>query len=87
LRSSSPSGSIHSYVSLSSFSSLPPSPIPSSPHTYANKSPSPSHKRRKSTSSAREASTERRPKKGDADYVKRPENAFILFRRAACEER
>ncbi|KAJ3526777.1 hypothetical protein NMY22_g10032 [Coprinellus aureogranulatus] len=45
------------------------------------------HKRRKSTSSARDKSAERRPKKGDADYVKRPENAFILFRRAACEER
>lgn len=27
------------------------------------------------------------PKKGDADYVKRPENAFILFRRKCCEER
>lgn len=30
---------------------------------------------------------ERRPKKGEEDYVKRPENAFILFRRACCEER
>ncbi|KAF5390697.1 hypothetical protein D9757_002579 [Collybiopsis confluens] len=29
----------------------------------------------------------RRPKKGDDDYVKRPENAFILFRRKCCEER
>ncbi|KAJ3841246.1 hypothetical protein F5878DRAFT_658664 [Lentinula raphanica] len=28
---------------------------------------------------------ERRPKKGDEDYVKRPENAFILFRRKCCE--
>jgi hypothetical protein len=28
-----------------------------------------------------------RPKKGDAEYIKRPENAFILFRRACCEER
>ncbi|KAF7324621.1 Repressor ROX1 [Mycena kentingensis (nom. inval.)] len=26
----------------------------------------------------------RRPKKGDDDYVKRPENAFILFRRQCC---
>ncbi|KAJ6614020.1 hypothetical protein B0H10DRAFT_186470 [Mycena sp. CBHHK59/15] len=40
--------------------------------------------RRKSTSAAQE---ERRPKKGDEDYVKRPENAFILFRRKCCEER
>lgn len=30
---------------------------------------------------------ERRPKKGDDDYVKRPENAFILFRRKCCEDR
>ncbi|KIY47119.1 hypothetical protein FISHEDRAFT_74980 [Fistulina hepatica ATCC 64428] len=28
-----------------------------------------------------------RPRKGDEDYVKRPENAFILFRRKCCEER
>ncbi|KAJ7745531.1 hypothetical protein DFH07DRAFT_15187 [Mycena maculata] len=40
--------------------------------------------RRKSTSSAVE---ERRPKRGDNDYVKRPENAFILFRRKCCEDR
>ncbi|KAK0444643.1 uncharacterized protein EV420DRAFT_1648746 [Desarmillaria tabescens] len=30
---------------------------------------------------------ERRPKKGDEDYIKRPENAFILFRRKCCEDR
>lgn len=36
---------------------------------------------------ATEADAERRPKKGDADYIKRPENAFILFRRKCCEER
>ncbi|KAJ7241875.1 hypothetical protein C8J57DRAFT_1526674 [Mycena rebaudengoi] len=33
------------------------------------------------------AEAERRPKKGDDDYVKRPENAFILFRRRCCELR
>jgi len=42
------------------------------------------HKRRKSSSSD---IIERRPKKGDEDYVKRPENAFILFRRKCCEDR
>ena len=26
----------------------------------------------------------RRPKRGDEDYIKRPENAFILFRRECC---
>ena len=31
--------------------------------------------------------SERRPKKGDEDYIKRPENAFILFRRKCCEDR
>lgn len=41
------------------------------------------HKRRKSSSS----DVERRPKKGDEDYIKRPENAFILFRRKCCEDR
>ncbi|KAF7318486.1 HMG box domain-containing protein [Mycena chlorophos] len=41
--------------------------------------------RRKSSSTA--PTGERRPKKGDDDYVKRPENAFILFRRQACAER
>lgn len=29
---------------------------------------------------------ERRPNKGDGDYIKRPENAFILFRRKCCED-
>ena len=28
--------------------------------------------------------SERRPKRGDEDYIKRPENAFILFRRECC---
>lgn len=47
-------------------------------------SPVSTHKRRKSSTSL---DVERRPKKGDEDYVKRPENAFILFRRKCCEER
>lgn len=51
---------------------------PSSPMT---------HKRRKSASSTSDMIEQRRPKKGDEDYVKRPENAFILFRRKCCEER
>ncbi|KDQ51383.1 hypothetical protein JAAARDRAFT_91110, partial [Jaapia argillacea MUCL 33604] len=50
------------------------------------------HKRRGSSQSTCSdisvASNEpRRPKKGDGDYIKRPENAFILFRRKCCEER
>jgi hypothetical protein len=48
-------------------------------------SPPPStHKRRKSSCGS---DLERRPKKGDEDYIKRPENAFILFRRKCCEDR
>lgn len=42
-----------------------------------------SHRRRRSTVS----DIERRPKRGDEDYIKRPENAFILFRRKCCEDR
>ncbi|EKM57705.1 uncharacterized protein PHACADRAFT_58554, partial [Phanerochaete carnosa HHB-10118-sp] len=42
-----------------------------------------SHRRRRSTVS----DNERRPKRGDEDYIKRPENAFILFRRKCCEDR
>jgi len=47
--------------------------------------PSSSHRRRRSTVS--DIGSERRPKKGDEDYIKRPENAFILFRRKCCEDR
>ncbi|KAL4245378.1 hypothetical protein ABKN59_009487 [Abortiporus biennis] len=42
-----------------------------------------SHRRRRSVV----GENERRPKKGDEDYIKRPENAFILFRRKCCEDR
>ncbi|KAH8082815.1 hypothetical protein BXZ70DRAFT_586254 [Cristinia sonorae] len=42
-----------------------------------------SHRRRRSVA----GDNERRPKKGDDDYIKRPENAFILFRRKCCEDR
>lgn len=46
------------------------------------------HKRQKSTqSTSSDTTSERRPKKGDEGYIKRPENAFILFRRKCCEER
>ncbi|KAJ7044438.1 hypothetical protein C8F04DRAFT_1228713 [Mycena alexandri] len=41
--------------------------------------------RRKSAGVA--ALEESRPKKGDEDYVKRPDNAFILFRRKCCSDR
>jgi hypothetical protein len=47
---------------------------------------SPLNKRRKSSSCSSDV-VERRPKKGDEDYIKRPENAFILFRRQCCEDR
>jgi hypothetical protein len=57
----------------------PESPCPSSPVAP------PTHKRRKSSCSS--DVVERRPKKGDEDYIKRPENAFILFRRKCCEDR
>jgi hypothetical protein len=46
--------------------------------------PQRSHRRRRSTVSD---ISERRPKKGDEDYIKWPENAFILFHRKCCEDR
>lgn len=77
---------------LKSFTPSPPSlvrtlsPVSSiiSTSSAQSSSPSTSHKRRKSSTSSE---LEHRPKKGDEDYVKRPENAFILFRRHCCEER
>jgi len=55
---------------------------------FRSSSPSPStpHKRRKSSCSSSDLG-DRRPRKGDEDYIKRPENAFILFRRKCCEDR
>ncbi|KAJ7613238.1 hypothetical protein FB45DRAFT_274420 [Roridomyces roridus] len=61
----------------------PRTPPPLSAYTRTlSPSETSSPSRRKSTSGE-----ERRPKKGDDDYVKRPENAFILFRRKCCEDR
>jgi hypothetical protein len=58
----------------SSFTSVSPSPTSiTSNSLQSQKSPG--------------SDVERRPKKGDEDYIKRPENAFILFRRKCCEER
>lgn len=70
--SSTSAGSTSVFSSTSSFTSLSSPASPSS------------HKRRKSSVCS---DIERRPRKGDEDYIKRPENAFILFRRKCCEER
>lgn len=64
-----------------SMSSETSSSIFSSPSTASSSQAS--HRRRRSTVS----DNERRPKRGDEDYIKRPENAFILFRRKCCEDR
>ncbi|KAJ7192949.1 hypothetical protein B0H12DRAFT_735879 [Mycena haematopus] len=50
------------------------------------KSSSPARQMPYPTSRAGTPIEERRPKKGDDDYVKRPENSFILFRRQCCED-
>ena len=71
-KSHTPSSSISSNASLL----LSPTDVP--------ETPSSTHRRRRSTVSD---INERRPKKGDEDYIKRPENAFILFRRKCCEDR
>lgn len=71
-------------ISPSSSSSASTS-VFSSTSSFATGPGSPSsHKRRKSSICS---DIERRPRKGDEDYIKRPENAFILFRRKCCEER
>jgi hypothetical protein len=76
-----------------------PSPMPSSsdaaPMDATTPIAAPSFKRRKSTGGVQEPAETagssvgpiRRPKKGDEDYIKRPENAFILFRRKCVEDR
>ncbi|KAF9449420.1 hypothetical protein P691DRAFT_791143 [Macrolepiota fuliginosa MF-IS2] len=78
------------------FSTTPPpfqrtlSPISSIPESSSSPSPISrplTHQRRKSSTCSISTDDERRPRKGDSDYIKRPENAFILFRRKCCEER
>ena len=59
------------------------SPVSASPRPSQTKT----HHRRKSSTSSISSDEERRPRKGDSDYIKRPENAFILFRRQCCEDR
>ncbi|KAG6333836.1 hypothetical protein ID866_5255, partial [Astraeus odoratus] len=76
--SSAPSELSAAYSSQLTSSSAATSMFPSSP------SSSHAHKRRKSSVCSE---IERRPKRGDEDYIKRPENAFILFRRKCCEDR
>ncbi|CAA7261245.1 unnamed protein product [Cyclocybe aegerita] len=58
-----------------------------SPFARAPSPPTPAHNHKRRKSSCSSDVVERRPKKGDEDYIKRPENAFILFRRKCCEDR
>jgi hypothetical protein len=64
-----------------------PSSELSSPTSSSLYSPSSHWRRRKSSTGSAITESERRPKKGDGDYIKRPENAFILFRRKCVEDR
>jgi hypothetical protein len=82
--SSSPFESDLRSLAISTTCTPPPTLIDTTSPTTSIGTVSPSPKRRKSSCSA---DLERRPKKGDEDYVKRPENAFILFRRKCCEDR
>ncbi|KAI0765896.1 hypothetical protein BD413DRAFT_673123 [Trametes elegans] len=82
LRPFSPTSSIGSDSSISVPESVLSASTLSSPSAPACSQAS--HRRRRSTASD---IGERRPKKGDDDYIKRPENAFILFRRQRCTER
>ncbi|KAF8201872.1 hypothetical protein K438DRAFT_1965325 [Mycena galopus ATCC 62051] len=67
-------------------SPVPVSVAPPLPSAWTSPPPpsSPSRRKGSATSTMLE---ERRPKKGEDDYVKRPENAFILFRRKYCKTR
>jgi hypothetical protein len=47
----------------------------------------PAPKRRRSSTSAAQDPDVPRPKRGDPGYIKRPENAFILFRRDCVDKR
>jgi len=84
--SNSPFEPDHRAYTLSSCTTPPISIRTLTPDTTISSvsSASPSHKRRKSSTGS---DIERRPKKGDEDYINRPENAFILFRRKCCEDR
>ncbi|KAJ7583653.1 hypothetical protein C8J56DRAFT_954617 [Mycena floridula] len=73
-----------SYSAYSSWYSSPFEPEPLISPLSSPRSPSAVHKHRKPLTSL---DAERRPKKGDDNYVKRPENAFILFRRKCVEDR
>ncbi|KAE9406132.1 hypothetical protein BT96DRAFT_811422 [Gymnopus androsaceus JB14] len=78
---------LNSFAISSSSSCTTPPPLmrtlsPASSFTSVSPSPTSS-----SNNSHLRGDVERRPKKGDEDYIKRPENAFILFRRKCCEER
>ncbi|KAJ8456602.1 hypothetical protein ONZ45_g18654 [Pleurotus djamor] len=89
--SAPPSSSSNTSLSPSS-SSLSSPNVLSSPITGSSTSSlTQTHKRRKPSHSVdpldRNGGAERPPKKGDDDYIKRPENAFILLRRKRCEER
>ena len=71
-------------LTISTVTPPPPPPFASPISSLDSPATTHKHKRRKSSNSL---DVERRPKKGDEDYIKRPENAFILFRRKCCEER
>ncbi|PPQ70612.1 hypothetical protein CVT24_000685 [Panaeolus cyanescens] len=85
-----PSSSSHCTLSTST---PPPPPVarpfsPESPSVhYPTESPITTSNLKRRKSSCSSDVVERRPKKGDEDYIKRPENAFILFRRKCCEDR
>ncbi|KAI4517268.1 hypothetical protein K525DRAFT_273774 [Schizophyllum commune Loenen D] len=85
----SPSQRTSSPASFPSAStSATPGPAPASlPPFGAVPLPSPSRAHQVHRRQVSDSSVDRRPKKGDEDYIKRPENAFILFRRKCVEER
>ncbi|KAG8217020.1 hypothetical protein J3R82DRAFT_7336 [Butyriboletus roseoflavus] len=84
VRTLSPFSSSETTCTTSSSTSLFPTASSTTSLSTFPASPSSSQKRRKSSICS---DIDRRPRKGDEDYIKRPENAFILFRRKCCEDR
>ncbi|KAJ7610475.1 hypothetical protein FB45DRAFT_1121579 [Roridomyces roridus] len=85
----SPSNSPFEEASLRALSTSAPSSLASTPVSSHRRTPPPLSSFTRTlwpdsvfaSPSPAPGSSPRRPKKGDDDYVKRPENAFILFRR------
>ncbi|KAJ7652414.1 hypothetical protein DFH06DRAFT_1048457, partial [Mycena polygramma] len=92
LRRDGPSSFSSTPLSSNHVDSRTPPPLSTFTRTLfpvsAPTTPSPAPRRSPDSASSVHLATveQRRPKRGDSDYVKRPENAFILFRRQCSQD-